>query len=212
MKILSKVILVAVSALAACAAYAEDLKFAGMGLSNPLSVQISLNGGSFKSANVGILKMTDGSETILTYCANVFSPMNTSYHSYVPQTVDFDSGTNLAMAGKIVANSYFEADTAKEQAALQLAIWSALHNGGTSFNASGSAFKVSGVSSEVLSLASLYFDKGFEATTSTATYYGSSEFGAQSQIMASPVPEPFTMGLIGAAGLAAVIRRRRRNA
>lgn len=211
MKILSKIILVAVSAFAACASYAEDLKFAGMGLSSPLSVSISLNGGSFKNTYAGILKMTDGTETIQTYCANVFSPMNTSFHSYVPETVDFNSGTNLAMAGKIVANSYFEADTAKEQAALQLAIWSALHNGGNSFNANGSAFKVSGVSSEVLSLASLYFDKGFDATSNTATFFGSTEAGAQSQIMANPVPEPFTLGLVGAVGLAAMIRRRRQK-
>lgn len=211
MKILSKIILVAVSAFAACASYAEDLKFAGMGLSNPLTVQISLNGGSFKNTNAGILKMTNGAQTIETYCANVFSPMNTSYHSYVPETVDFDSGTNLAMAGKIVANSYFEADTAQEQAALQLAIWSALHNGGSSFNANGSVFKVSGVSSEVLSLASLYFNNGFNDTSNTVIHFASSQAGAQSQIMANPVPEPFTMGLLGAAGLAAVLRRRRQK-
>lgn len=211
MKILSKIILVAVSALAACSAFAEDLKFAGMANSSPLKVSISLNGGDFKNTYAGILKMTDGSQTINSYCANVFSPLNTSYHSYTASNVDFNGGTNLSMAGRIVANSYFDADTASEQAALQLAIWSALHNGGSSFNANGSAVKFSGVSSDVLSLASQYFQKGFLDPVNSATFYGSSEAGAQSQITASPVPEPFTLGFLGAAGLAAFLRRRRMN-
>jgi len=209
MKFLSKIIFVAAAATAACASFAEDLKFAGMGSSSPLSVSVSLNGGSFKNTYAGILKMTDGVQTINSYCADVFSPLNTSYHSYTVSNVDFNAGTNLAMAGRIVANSYFEADTASEQAALQLAIWSALHNGGSAFNAGGSAVKFSNVSSDILSLASVYFDKGSVDPVNSATFFGSSASGAQSQIMASPVPEPFTMGLLGAAGLAAILRRRR---
>lgn len=210
MKSLSKAVLVAVSLLAVCSAYAQDLKFTGLGLRDALTIKIALNGGEFKNTKAGILKMTDGAQTFESYCADVFSPMNTSYHSYTSSNVDFDAGTNLAMAGKIVANNYFDADTATEQAALQIAIWSAIHNGGDSFNQNGSVFKVTGVSSEVLSLASLYFDKGFETPVNSATYFGSTEVGAQSQIMANPVPEPGTMLALGA-GVAALIASRRKK-
>lgn len=210
MKFLSKVVLAAVTVLAACSAYAEDLKFTGLGLRDALTIKIALNGGEFKNTKAGILKMTDGTQTFESYCADVFSPMNTSYHSYTSSTVNFDAGTNLAMAGRIVANSYFDATTANQQAAMQIAIWSAIHNGGSSLDVNGSAFKVTGVSSEVLSLAKLYFDKGFENPINSATYFASSEAGAQSQIMANPVPEPGTMLVLGA-GVAALVASRRKK-
>ncbi len=210
MKFIAKAALVAVSLFAFCSAYAEDLKFTGLGLKDALTVKIALNGGDYKSTKAGILKMTDGAQTFESYCADVFSPMNTSYHSYTSSTVDFDAGTNLAMAGRIVANSYFDAKTAAQQAALQIAVWSAIHNGGNSFDDKGSVFSVQGLSSEVLSLASLYFDKGFENPVNLATYYGTTEVGAQSQLMANPVPEPGTMLVLGA-GIAALVASRRKK-
>ncbi len=193
-------------------AQADPLKFTGTNLSNTRSGSITVNGEGPRNVMIGKLNFTTGTSTIETYCADALRTLNTSFHDYTSLTVDTQASGNLALAGRIIAKSYDGANTADQQAGLQLAIWSALYDGGTSFTANGSNFEVDGVSGGVLSYASTYYSQGknyIVPATKLVTLYSSQAHGAQSQMTVSTVPEPATMTAL-ALGAAAMLRRRRK--
>lgn len=211
MKFNSAALVVIAAAVLSSTASAQNLQYSGLARPDTLTANVSVNGGAFTSLYAGSLKFTDGTETIFTYCADPLSVLNSNFNTYSSSLVDLDGASSMSLAGKILATNYQTADTAEEQAGMQLAIWSALLDGGPAFNANGTNFKVNNVSASALNFASSYFASAVNPGDTFVTLFSSNAAGAQSQLTASPVPEPFTMGLLGAAGLGLALRRRRQN-
>ncbi len=190
-------------------AQAIDLTFSGMSLPDAQTASISVNGSSFTSVYAGQLNFATGSSTLGTYCADALSFLNGSSHTYSETNLALTSATNLGIAGTILANSQGSALTAAQQAGLQLAIWEALYDGGSSFNAGGN-FSVSGASAETLGYASQYYSSYCVTPTNCVTYFGTNQSGGQSQMTA--VPEPMTIAALGMGSLALLRRRRQKSA
>ncbi len=205
---MKKGLLVAFAATAvSSSALALDLKFTGTTLSNAESVKISINGGSFNSVLVGELTFSSSGGSLSTYCVDALSPLGSSAKSYTVSELVQTPTTGLGKAATILANFQSSATTAAQQAGLQLAIWEALYDGGSTFDANSAGFKVTGASSEALSFASTYYNSFDKPTNLDVTFYCTNQAGGQSQITA--VPEPMTFATLGV-GLVALVRRRRK--
>lgn len=191
-------------------ANAQNLQYTGAELSGIKSATVSINGGANKNVLAGRLKFTDGTINLLTYCIDAESPLNSAVHGYTSNTLNTNAANGLAYAGRIVGNAFNLATTTEQQAGLQLAIWSAIYDAGTSFTANGSNFKVSNVNQAVLNWANTYYagkDAPLPATV-VVTTYTTQAAGGQSQMSTEVVPEPASMLALGA-GLALVARRRK---
>lgn len=210
MKAYSLAICFAAAAALSTSALAQNLQYTGMDRPDALSASISVNGSAFYGVMAGQLNFTDGSNTLDTYCADATKFLNGSFHSYTPSIVDLSGASNLSLAGRILANSYATATTADQQAGLQLALWEAIYDGGATFDGSTSNFKVQNVNANALNFASSYYLLNTDPGDTTVTHFTSSANGAQNQLTAAPVPEPFTMLTFGAGALALALRRRRK--
>lgn len=201
-------VLLFVGAAASNSALAIDLTFSGMSLPDAQTASISVNGSSFTSVYAGQLTFSSSSGSLSTYCADALSFLNSSAHTYTQSSLTLTPDTNLGKAGTILANSQASALTAAQQAGLQLAIWEALYDGGTSFDATGK-FAVNGASAEALGYASQYYASYCVTPSNCVTSFSTSQSGGQSQMTA--VPEPMTLGALGM-GTLALLRRRRKSA
>ncbi|MBL8059458.1 MAG: PEP-CTERM sorting domain-containing protein [Chthonomonas sp.] len=192
------------------ASQAESLKFTGTDLDNPHTVSIRVNGSNAVSVKAGRLVFTDGSRTFATYCADALRFLNYSWNNYSSSTVDTTGLDGLAKAGRIVGAHFNDANTANQQAGLQLAVWSALYDNGAAFNANGTNFKVTGANSQSLSLAEMYYQSASQQLppTTLVRHYAGQGNHAQNQLTVECVPEPVSMAALGL-GLAGMIRRRR---
>jgi hypothetical protein len=191
-------------------ANAQNLQYTGAELSGIKSATISVNGGANKNVLAGRLKFSDGASTILTYCIDAERTLNGGTHGYTSNTLNTNAANGLAYAGRIVGNAFNLATTTEQQAGLQLAIWSAIYDAGTSFTANGSNFSVSNVNQNVLNWANTYYagkDTPLPATIQVKTLTTQAN-GGQSQITTEVVPEPASMIALGA-GLAMIARRRK---
>ncbi|MFQ3669622.1 MAG: PEP-CTERM sorting domain-containing protein [Fimbriimonadaceae bacterium] len=132
------------------------------------------------------------------------------------------SPANLAAAGNFFQahHSWLStgAGTVNERyAVMQVSIWSILYGGLTLGTPSLSTALTSLQSVSGINLATGTFTA---ISTPTNAYYWNPSTGSQAQIeyvpggdgAGDPVPEPFTMGLVGAAALAALKRRRAKKA
>jgi hypothetical protein len=193
-------------------ANAQNLQYTGAELSGIKSATISVNGGANKNVLAGRLKFTDGTNNLLTYCIDAESPLNGAVHGYTSNTLNTNAANGLAYAGRIVGNAFNLATTTEQQAGLQLAVWSAIYDAGTSFTANGANFKVSNVNQAVLNWANTYYagkNAPLPATIAIKTFTTQAN-GGQSQITTEVVPEPASMIALGA-GLAMIARRRKSN-
>ena len=200
-------IALAMSILAvASVANAQSLKFTGTQL-NPVDTgTIDVNGHS-ETVAMGALTFGTGSGSIVTYCADALSFLNNSNNPYTVGNVNLTNGTGLALAGKILASNFTSATTKDQQAGLQLAIWDAIYDNGSSFNASSGNFKVSsGVNAATLGFASTYFTNGANSSSNAAVelFHAKGE-GGQDQLHV--VPEPASFAVLGL-GIFGLIRRR----
>lgn len=187
-------------------AQATSMQFISMDRSDALTGSITVSG-TTKSVYLGAIKFKEGSNFLTTYCVDPLNALNGSNNPYDKSILNTGDGTGLGLAGKILAANFTSAKTANEQAALQLAIWSALEDNGTSFNASGTNFKANNFSTTVLGLASTYYTKGFTTTpTAQVNFYKAGGAGGQSQIQV--VPEPATMAMLGLGALGMLRRRK----
>jgi len=207
-----------ISALIACTALsafasADDLTFLGLDYSGTLSGNVTFfnpvtNANQTEDVYIGKLLFQDGSNQVATVCADLGSLLDGNSHPYSVSNTDPTLETNLSWAGNIVAADFNNATDVQSGAALQLAVWSALYNGGDTFNANGAGFSVSGMSDSVLSQAAVYYSD--LDVQGVATYYNTpSGFGGQSQLTVSPATEPVSMAALGI-GIAGLIARRRK--
>jgi hypothetical protein len=190
-------------------AQALDLTFAGMSLPNSEKASISVNGSSFTNVYAGQINFTSSTGSLSSYCADALSFLNNGSHSYTVSQLTLTPDTNIGKAGTILANNQAGALTAAQQAGLQLAVWEAIYDGGTTFDANGASFKAKNVSDEILGYASQYYGTYCNTPTNGVMSLSTNQAGGQSQMTA--VPEPMTVAALGMGSLA-LLRRRRKSA
>lgn len=205
--------LLAASALSAIAS-ADNLQYIGLDYTGTITGDVTFkdNGKSVtEDAYIGKLLFKDGSTDVSTVCADITSELNGSVHTYSVSSTNPANKNGLSYAGDIVAADFSKATNASEGAALQLAVWSAEYNGGSTFNANGSGFKVTGVSQAILAQAATYY-QDYDKAGSAKYFEIAANCGGQSQLTANPAPEPASMAalVLGAGGL--IARRRKARA
>lgn len=205
--------LVAATALSAIASANTNLTFKGLDYSgtptgNVTFYDSALHKDVTENVYIGKLLFKSGSSTIASVCADITSALDSNSHSYSVSMTNPLAGTNLSYAGDIVAADFNKANNATSGAALQLAVWSALYNGGNTFNANGSGFKVTGVSNTILQEAATYY-KDINVKGSAEYFYTPGGCGGQSQLTVAPAPEPASMAAL-VVGIGGLIARRRK--
>lgn len=186
-----------------------DAKFTGLKLGGTGKVTIDGN-----EMNVGVGKLgfdfTQNGKTtsILTVCASLTSILNNDSHNYSMNLTPADFSPT-GRAGKIVGTYFAQADTAVKAQGLQLAVWEALTDNGSTFSNSGRFSANSSFGSTTQQGTALYWASQFySANSGQAVWAKTSASGGQSQM--TPVPEPASLAALAVGG-AALIRRRRRN-
>ncbi|MFQ3669623.1 MAG: PEP-CTERM sorting domain-containing protein [Fimbriimonadaceae bacterium] len=231
----------ALGALAA-GSMAFSVQFMGTGPGRTVKVTLAGNPSIQNRAFfAGVLNFTVFGSPVEAFCADITRTLSTTapsnvfnvdvYSTNSPVLIDSDavpsagqvpvaSGTaaGVQLAGRYVAALWSTAVTAPgtaaqlndRAAALQLVVWSAVYGSAFSVNSFGNA--------NVQSLFNSYW--ATPLTNVGSEYWLPNPLGnVQAQITfnpnggeGDPVPEPFTMGLVGAAALAALKRRRAKKA
>lgn len=185
------------------------LHFDGTALNNADTVKVVYNGQQEKVL-AGELQFSQIDHNFLfTYCSDLGTSLGDGNLKYSVHETNPTGTTGIDLAGRILEANFSVATTAHQQAALQLAIWSALYNGGSTFNSNGHDFKVKDGNQAVLTQASNYYTAGTHFVGSALWYKGEGD-GAQGQLGYQAVPLPASIGFL-AMGILGLAAKRRQN-
>jgi hypothetical protein len=216
---MKKLLLSTILSLTSSTLFATTIKHTGLDWNRAMSVEIKANGVVKQaSAGVGVLKV-DGTTLLDVFCANLFQgiALGQTYNaeSVLPTAYDLDGG---GMAAWLIETYLPAVGTQTEGAALQLAIWDAIHDGGNGF-ASGLIRSTANTNAGVLALAQSWLAAAAGQTGSNALVFtapaGQRAFQQQIYLTATPdceVPEPDSLVLLGAGLIALGAFRRRQGA
>lgn len=145
-----------------------------------MNVEVLLDGQHLKTSSAGRLYIRSATNSAGSYCGDIRSPMRSGQYFSVVQRNSKDVGGNIAKAGNIVAAGFHKARTQAECAALQLAIWEAVEDGGKTPDFSNGHFAVR-APSDVLALAGEFYKA---VSTPAAAIYLQTGGDGQSQFTA----------------------------
>ena len=201
----------AIVSLSSTALLATNIQHTGLDWTRGMSIELQAdNRVRNVSAGVGVLRI-DGAIFLDAFCVNLFQGITLfqdySAVSQLPDAYDSDGGTAawLMQTFLPVVNAAAGAAKQIDGAALQLAIWDTIHDGGDGF-ALGRVRSTGNTNSSVLALANQWrlasLDQHGIASVYTAAP-GSTAFQQQLYLTVgnSEVPEPGTLAMLAIGGL-----------
>lgn len=193
----------ALGAVAISSATPYDVKFKGTDLGKSVSITFF---GSTKNVFAGKLRfqaMPAGAQ-FLTVCADLAHSIYGGQIYKVENKFSAASPLGVQKAGNIVADKFAGANTADKAAALQVAVWEALYDGGSAPSFTSGNFCLNGASSSFKSLAASYYSA--ISKSGNALYLKTTTNTGQSQL--TVVPEPAALAAL-AIGAGLLIRRKK---
>ncbi len=137
----------------------QTVQFAASTLGH--NVTVCIDGRKVESAFAGRLSFRDGSHQWFSYCADVRSPVVKGQFFNVRILSTDKLETNIRRAGNIVSKYFYQARTADDCAAIQLAVWEAIEDGGPHADFRNGAFQVR-ANASVIALAEQVYEAGAE--------------------------------------------------
>lgn len=203
----------AIAAIAALSCAASTLTYTGTGLGNAVSV---LANGNSKNVFAGQLNFTVDGQSLVGFCIDLYTILNRQ--TYNTTTGEPEGYTNGGRAAWIVENYAGQVTTAMQAAALQLALWDVVHDGGNGLTNGSLVLNASpGNALSAAANAIVLASAGQSSNRATVFYNNTITAGIRAQTLitaasASEVPEPSTVAMLGfGAALLAVARVRRRK-
>ncbi len=222
-QVMNKLILTAILTLTSSSLFATNIRHQGLDWSRAMSIEIEA-GGHVRNASAGVgIMRVNGSSLVDVLCVNLFQSI-TLYESYsaasvAPLSYDADAGA----AAWLMQTFLPIVDSAIEGAALQLAVWDVIHDGGDGLDA-GRIQSSAHTNASVLSLASLWVSASqgmtgdaalvFTAAPNACSFQQQMYLAVDRPSTGGDVPEPGTMAmlLIGCVGVFAGTWRKNRHA
>ncbi len=191
----------------AAAAQAHNFTYMGLIANKKRDVQITYNG-KVLNVQAGVANVSLSGTAIQALCVDL-DHWNTAGSSYNVEILPIDQrGPFATRASWLFTNRKDSVDSADKGAALQLAVWDILYDGGDGLTAGSFRSNVSG---SLLSQTNVYLMDSINKADNTASYFRATSHGANNSINQNHmgiVPEPATMLALGA-GIAALLRRRK---
>jgi hypothetical protein len=146
------------------------------------TVAISVDG-QVRQTFAGKLGLRSENASWLSVCANVRKHISGGQYFGIELLDSTEAGANLKKAGNIVAKYFHEAQTPEQCAALQLAVWEALEDGGAAPDFYTGKFAVR---ADPITMA--YAEKYYTAVAvaGKAKYLRATDGGSQSQLTTAP--------------------------
>ena len=163
--------------------------------------------------------LVDGVGPIEAYCVDLDHSISSgmSWNVNVLELGSHPEGAvNVALAKNVLASNYFSVSTNNQGAALQLAVWDALYDGGDGLTTGG--FQARNMSAGLISAYNTVFATQNSpinpVSNYTFNYYEATSHGPnnnkyQDLVSLEPVPEPATMAIFGLGALAAMRKRKK---
>jgi PEP-CTERM motif len=219
---MKKLILTAILGLTSSSLFATTIRHQGLDWNRAMGIEIEANG-QVRNVNAGVGSVrVNGSALLDVFCVNLFQGI-TLYQSYsaasvAPAAYDSDGGAAAWLMQTLLPGLH----SAVEGAALQLAIWDVIHDGGDGFDA-GLIQSSLHTNADVLSLASGWVSnsRGMNGTAAFVFTAAPNARPFQQQMYLaidcnppSDVPEPGTTAMlaIGCLGVFVGSWRRKRQA